>query len=192
MPNLRMNMLLAGMTAVWVLLGLSPAFAQAELDGDARLSCEAVLCLASGTRPDACAASLAQYFGINRRKFGDTLRARADFLNICPIVSASPQLRSLVQATVEGAGRCDAAWLNAHHRYTRPDGEVANSYISDQVPEHCTSYLGNEYTQGGDLAPKYVGRPDRGGFWVSAQEFINAQADYEARIAQDGTSQGVR
>ena len=173
-------------------LVLPPARAQAVLDGDARLSCEAILCLASGTRPDACAASLARYFGINLRKFGDTLRARANFLNICPIVSTSPQLRSLVQATVEGAGRCDAAWLNANHRYMRSDGEAGSAYISNQIPEHCSSYLGNEYTQSGDLAPKYVGAPDRGGFWVSAQEFVNAQADYEARISQDGAAQGVR
>ena len=192
MRKLRMLMLLAGMTAVWALSGMSPARAQAELDGDARLSCEAVLCLASGTRPDACAASLARYFGINLRKFGDTLRARANFLNICPIVSTSPQLRSLVQATVEGAGRCDAAWLNANHRYMRSDGEAVSAYISNQIPDHCTSYLGNEYTQSGDLAPKYVGVPDRGGYWVSAQEFVNAQADYEARISQDGAAQGMR
>ena len=169
-----------------------PARAQAMLDGDARWSCEAILCLASGTHPDACAASLARYFGINLRKFGDTLRARANFLSICPMVSASPQLRSLVQATVEGAGRCDAAWLNANHRYMGSDGEAGSAYISNQIPEHCSSYLGNEYTLSGDLAPKYVGVPDRGGYWVSAQEFVNAQADYEARISQDGAAQGVR
>ncbi|EPJ4399891.1 TrbM/KikA/MpfK family conjugal transfer protein [Proteus mirabilis] len=46
---------------------LTPALSQAEpevLTGDVRLSCEAILCLSSGTRPGECSPSLSRYFVI--------------------------------------------------------------------------------------------------------------------------------
>lgn len=49
---------------------LTPALSQAEpevLTGDVRLSCEAILCLSSGTRPGECSPSLSRYFGIHKK-----------------------------------------------------------------------------------------------------------------------------
>ena len=65
------------------------ASAQEVLTGDTRLACEAVLCLASGTRPSECAPSLNRYFSITARKFKDTLKKRRNFLNLCPVSNLS-------------------------------------------------------------------------------------------------------
>jgi len=66
--------------------------AQDFLTGDTRLACEAILCLASASPPNECAASLERYFSISFRDFSDTARARANFLNLCP--RANPTLQS--------------------------------------------------------------------------------------------------
>ena len=57
--------------------------------GDTRLACEAVLCLASGTRPSECAPSLNRYFSISARKLKDTIKKRANFLKLCPASNLS-------------------------------------------------------------------------------------------------------
>lgn len=45
--------------------------AQAELlTGEARLACEAVLCLSSSERPSECNPALSHYFGIKRYRKG--------------------------------------------------------------------------------------------------------------------------
>lgn len=64
------------------------ASAQDVLTGDTRLACEAVLCLAAPTRPGECAASIAKYFSISLRRFSQTLRARRNFLSLCPRVDS--------------------------------------------------------------------------------------------------------
>jgi hypothetical protein len=65
------------------------ASAQDALTGDTKLACEAVLCLASPTRPAECAAAIAKYFSISLRRFSSTLRARKNFLSLCPRVDPS-------------------------------------------------------------------------------------------------------
>lgn len=63
----------------------SPVQAQQLLSGDARLACEALLCLSSTTRPSACNPALRRYFSISLRRLSDTVRARKNFLNLCPV-----------------------------------------------------------------------------------------------------------
>lgn len=58
--------------------------AEDMLTGDARLACEAILCLSTGERPSECAPSIQRYFSISLRKFKDTLKARKKFLSLCP------------------------------------------------------------------------------------------------------------
>lgn len=65
------------------------ASAQDVLTGDTKLACEAILCLASPTRPDECTAAIAKYFSISLRRFSSTLRARKNFLSLCPRVDPS-------------------------------------------------------------------------------------------------------
>jgi len=157
-----------------------PLGAQEVLTGDTRLACEAVLCLASGTRPAECAPSLAKYFSISYRKFADTIRGRLNFLNLCPAGRQTPQMQSFVTALANGAGRCDAASLNAELLiWTGVD--TGTVYISDQLPDYCSAYIANKYSNLGGLTPKYVGVPERGGYWVAARDYDAALAAYNAR-----------
>lgn len=55
-----------------------------ELTGDAKLACEAILCLSTSTRPTECNESLRRYFSIKHKKAHKTARARRDFLKQCP------------------------------------------------------------------------------------------------------------
>ena len=75
-------------TAFAVSLPIS-ASAQEVLTGDTRLACEAVLCLAAPTRPTECVASIAKYFSISLRRFSQTLRARRNFLSLCPRIDTA-------------------------------------------------------------------------------------------------------
>jgi hypothetical protein len=65
------------------------ASAQKVLTGDTKLACEALLCLAAPTRPAECAASITKYFSISLSRFSKTLRARKNFLSLCPRVEPS-------------------------------------------------------------------------------------------------------
>lgn len=52
--------------------------------GDKKLACEAVLCLASATRPPECAASLKKYYSITAKKAHKQAQKRQAFLDLCP------------------------------------------------------------------------------------------------------------
>jgi hypothetical protein len=62
--------------------------AQEQLTGDTRSACEAILCLASPTRPTECAAAIARYFSISLKRFSQTVKARRNFLQLCPKVDS--------------------------------------------------------------------------------------------------------
>lgn len=93
-------------------LALAATAAQAEFTGDVKLACEAILCLSSGNTPSQCQPSLSRYFGIQKKKMSDTIEARLDFLNLCPTASHDDNMKNLVKAIANGAGRCDADYLN--------------------------------------------------------------------------------
>lgn len=161
-----------------------PANAQNVLTGDTKLACEALLCLVSGTRPNECTPSLQRYFSISYRRFTDTIRGRVNFLNLCPAGNQTPEMQLLVNAIANGAGRCDAASLNLEMQlWTGSD--TGYTYISNQLPDYCSAYLENQYSNIGGLTPKYVGAPERGGFWVAADDYDAALATYKARIATE-------
>lgn len=61
----------------------SPAKAEA-FTGDVRYACEAILCLAAPTRPNECAAAIRRYFSISAKKWKDAVKARKNFLSLCP------------------------------------------------------------------------------------------------------------
>ncbi|MGY1531116.1 TrbM/KikA/MpfK family conjugal transfer protein [Luteimonas sp. A649] len=154
------------------------------LTGDTRLACEAVVCLSSGTRPSECSPSLSRYFNIQKRKLSDTLKARLDFLEMCPASNQTPEMASLVQAISRGAGRCDAASLNRTLTFWSggDDGQV---YIGNQLPEYCNQYTRHQYTDLGDGQARYVGDPGRGGHWVEAGDYDRALAAYNTRIQRE-------
>ncbi|MCK0505357.1 TrbM/KikA/MpfK family conjugal transfer protein [Aromatoleum anaerobium] len=140
---------LFGMVLVAAALSAAANSASAQdadvLSGDTRLACEAILCLSTGQRPSECTPSLDRYFGIKKKKLSDTLEARLDFLNKCPVANQTPQMSALVRAISRGAGRCDAASLNSTlQMWTGGDG--GEIYISNRMPDHCAAYTGHAYT----------------------------------------------
>lgn len=116
------------------------------LTGDTRLACEAILCLSSGTRPSECTPSLSRYFNITKRKLSDTIRARLNFLQLCPVASQTPEMQSLVSAISRGAGRCDAQSLNSTLVMWTGGYDDGRTYISNQLPDYCGAYTGHAYT----------------------------------------------
>lgn len=164
-------------------LATSHSSAQQILEGDTRLACEAILCLASGTQPSECSPSVQRYFSIRHKKFSDTLKARNGFLNLCPVSQQTPQMSALVNSLAHGAGRCDANALNAVLRQSS-GGEFEQVTISNQMPGYCSLYFQHEYTnfRTMDIIPKYVGIPQRGGLWVESSDFDRANSQYQQRI----------
>lgn len=160
--------------------------AQALLTGDTRLACEAVLCLASGQRPNECTHSLQRYFSIRFRKPQDTLRERINFLKLCPASNQSPQMASLVSAIGAGAGACDATALNAALQGFQNLGDGSTRVtISNELPVACRAYTQNPYADQASLAVRYVGYPERGGYWIEAVRWNAAQSQWLAQTAAE-------
>lgn len=178
----RKNILASAALAVAALSITNTVSAQEVLTGDTRLACEAVLCLATGTRPNECTPSLQRYFSISYRKLSDTIRGRINFLNLCPASNQTPEMSALVNAMGNGAGRCDAQSLNATLRSWNGGADGGYVYIGNQISGYCAAYTGHAYTDFAGTVPRYVGTPERGGYWVEARDYDRALAEYNARI----------
>lgn len=179
----------------WLLLPLAAFFmlnsSQAELlTGETRLACEAILCLSSSVRPNECNPALKHYFGIKRYSkgvldWGKTISARKSFLGLCPASSSvdTGNMPALINDIAQGAGRCDADYLNKRLRIrktrrecTLGDGsdrdscyQVSYYVISDKKPAYCQAYEDN-----GLIAldkTQYVGSPEAGGKWVMVSRY---------------------
>jgi hypothetical protein len=176
---------LFGMAAVMVALGAPAGSASAQdadvLSGDTRLACEAILCLSTGQRPSECTPSLDRYFGIKKKKLSDTLEARLNFLEKCPVANQTPEMSALVRAISRGAGRCDATSRNSTlQMWTGGDG--GEIYISNMMPDYCAAYTGHAYTDFSQTKPMYVGTPEKGGYWIGAKDYERDLAEYNARL----------
>ncbi|WP_333473126.1 TrbM/KikA/MpfK family conjugal transfer protein [Paenalcaligenes faecalis] len=122
--------------------------AQAELlTGEARLACEAVLCLSSSERPSECNPALSHYFGIKRYRkgaldWGKTVNARKAFLGLCPASSSTDtgNMPALIHAIAQGTGRCDADFLNQRLRVPKVRRECTLGDGSDR--DRCPTYWG--------------------------------------------------
>lgn len=146
---------------VALVLYVNTVLADEAFTGILKLSCEAILCLSSSVVPAACSPSLSHYYNILFDDFSDTIKARINFLEICPVANQSPQMQSLVKAIGNGAGRCDANSLNTTLKEWVP---VANQgfgagffCINNQLPSYCSAYTNHEYTDLSRL--KYVMYP---------------------------------
>ncbi len=178
------SFLASSVLAASALAASLPASAQTVLTGDTRLACEAILCLASGNRPDECEPSLRRFFDISHRRLSRTLDARRDFLNLCPTSNQTPEMSELVNAIANGAGRCDARSLNTTLRFRTYGDDDGPAHISDQLPSYCSAYTTHAYTDLTDTLPRYVGTVGGGGFWVEASDYDRVQAQFtEARNA---------
>lgn len=174
-----------------LVLFLFPFAAQAdnqELTGDTKLACQAIICLSSGMRPGECSPALSRYFGISHKKWKDTVKARRNFLNQCPTVGEEPsKMPTLVEAILNGAGRCTADLLNRQLRKQVPVEECIPDdvwrrmsqedrentprcrtkwvwIVDDALPSYYRTYAGHEYTW--KVGVNYVGEPLNGGHWI--------------------------
>lgn len=163
----------------------APAFSASsaqpqELTGDTKTACQVILCLSTGQRPSECTPPIERYFSIRAKHWADTLRERRNFLDLCPASNQTPQMSSLVNDIVNGAGMCDAAALNQRlTTYDNCDSCNNESTTSNVMPTACSNYINNPLTNFGDKTPKYVGTPDRGGYWVDAGDYDKALAQYK-------------
>ncbi|MFN7835524.1 MAG: TrbM/KikA/MpfK family conjugal transfer protein [Burkholderiaceae bacterium] len=183
--NKKINFLYVAALVAAMLSSSSVAFAAGEvLTGDTKLACEAILCLSSGTRPNECQPSLARYFGISHRKWSDTVNDRRNFLRRCPTANdtSSTNMPAVVENIVNGAGRCDANYLNANNSLVVQKKICPNSgwvsggensdgcyyrdveVVNNAKPAFCSAYANDQYTY--LLGVKYVGDPLDGGHWV--------------------------
>ncbi len=95
-------------------------------------------------------------------------------------------MSALITAQAQGAGRCDAAALNAALQQAPEDGRA---WIDNRLPAHCMAYVTHAYTDFAGTLPRYVGLPERGGHWAAAHEYVQAQRAYDARIrAEDAAA----
>lgn len=184
-----MNKSYLGLLAAAILGAAPAAFADDVMNGDTRLACEAVLCLSSGDRPSECAPSIKRYFSIRHKKMGDTLKARRNFLKMCPASSETAEMAGLTDAIAEGAGRCDAQELNRMMRYTKLEKvcehktkyslgrkyvvedncqTVKKTYIRPDKPGYCKAYFDHGWTTVADKV-RYVGEERNGGRWVDVR-----------------------
>ena len=178
-----MKKLALGIVAAAGIASAASAQAQAQegFTGDVKLACEAILCLSTGQRPSQCTPSLKRYFSISYRRFSDTLKGRTSFLQLCPAANQDAKMQALVNDIANGAGRCDAASLNLALASWNIEGSSGS--IGDGAPSYCTAYSANAYTNG--VAARYVGTPERNGFWVDPADYEQALRDYNARIFQE-------
>lgn len=159
--------------------------------GDTKLACEAILCLSAsqGRSESACQPSLRRYFSINKRRLRDTIRARHDFLDLCPASSQTPEMKTLVAALAAGAGRCDAVSLNMTLVFlgVDPNTGAEITYVSNVMPDYCTVYYMHPNTAYpvDHLVPRYVGLPERGGLWAEPADYDRLLAEYSARVAAE-------
>ena len=170
------------------------------LTGTPRLACEATLCLSSSLRPGECSPSLDHYFAIkkfNRRglDWSATVAARRAFLSECP-ASGEPGMAQRIDAISQGAGKCDAEYLNSSYSGTaykwrkrgynyggdsaEPVYEVhpLRTVTLTQLPAYCVVYNDHAWTY--ELSIRYVGRPAMGGYWIKSEDYEAAQAKWEA------------
>lgn len=137
------------------------------LSGDAKIACEVILCLSSGTRPSECNAPIRKYFSIKLNKPWKTINARRNFLALCPTNSDQETVKQLSQLglnsdeqdskfnelkndLVQLENDCSAKTLNSRIEYKsyREDKHVYHKYrINPYLPESCKKLNNHEWTQ---------------------------------------------
>ena len=163
----------------------SSLFSSSELTGTTKLSCEAILCLSSSTRPSECSPSLSKYFSINHKKWSDTVKARGDFLKLCPVGSGAEKDREFTKLRdnilVNLKSGCDLDELNVvstkyEEVYSNENGVNTNIFynqISPSLTKSCKSLMGSSYT---DIRPIYTCDPAK---WFVQEDWKNG---YEKKI----------
>ncbi len=141
-----------------------------EFTGDTKLSCEAILCLASPYKPSECSPALARYFGFSAKYWSDVVKMRTNFLNLCPlgannnvIKSDDKELEAWRNSLVNLTGTCyipdlnkkqqrTILWVEEIKRCTHGDGCTTvkiNHYgfrIDPNLDNNCKILSSNKYS----------------------------------------------
>lgn len=130
--------------------------ASEELTGDTKVACEVILCLSSSTRPSECNAPISKYFSIRVYHHGSfspsrTIKARKNFLNLCPVSNHDNKMSSLVEAMSNQLDEnlCKASQLNK-----TVDKYHGQYRITTTLPSYCNALFNHEYTN--LKLPKYT------------------------------------
>ncbi|ARJ57102.1 TrbM/KikA/MpfK family conjugal transfer protein [Campylobacter cuniculorum] len=107
-----------------MLLGTLQAGNTDLLTGDTALACEAILCLSSPAMPSECMPSLQRYFGISYSKPWKTIQARMNFLNLCPVVAQTPEMKAQAESLSQITGTCTEQELNAQLEKSKQPLEI--------------------------------------------------------------------
>ncbi len=146
---------------------LNSAHAEEFLTGDTKLSCEAILCLSSSTRPSECNPSLQRYFSISAKKWKDTVAKRKSFLQLCP-TSGSADTNAISSGSYTAADQaqfenyrdnvlsstteCTVEALNQNIETSYDD--YRGYRISPNIPSTCNAIYNSVYS---DIArPTYI------------------------------------
>jgi len=127
-----------------------------ELTGDTRTACEVILCLSSSQRPAECNSPITKYFSIKRYSHGSfslskTIKARKDFLKLCPASDADNSMETLAEAISKQENLCKAEEINKiiETKYIPcgSDCEPSTYYrTTTTLPEYCAILSNHEYT----------------------------------------------
>lgn len=143
----------------------SGVYAEDLLTGDTKLSCEAILCLSSSTRPSECNPSLNRYFSISAKKWKDTVKKRKSFLQLCPTGGDASSLASSAYTAEDQAqfenyrdnvlasstSQCSAEALNEN---IETSYDTFGYRINPNIPSTCNAIYDSVYS---DIAkPTYV------------------------------------
>lgn len=158
-----------------------------ELTGDTKLACEAILCLSSGTRPSECSPSLNRYFSIKEKKMKDTIKARANFLRLCPVNGADikdPIFADLRDNVLPNSDprKCTASYFNSH-----PETKCIKESCGERrchcveynyrpkasIPNECKRLITHQYT---DIRPKNICQNTK---WYSSDEWYSGYTQVE-------------
>lgn len=128
------------------------------LSGDKRTACEVLLCMSSKKRfsVEECNKPIRKYFSIKKYHHGSfslsrTIKARKDFLKLCPSSNNDKKMESLVDAisNLKDENLCKAQELN---KTIEKRNDQYRTTI--KMPSYCEVLFNHEYT---DLKlPKYT------------------------------------
>lgn len=155
------------------------SFTADVLTGDTKLSCEAILCLSSSKRPSECNPSIKRYFSISHKHWSDTVKARGNFLKLCPVGSDAEKdkeftnLRDNIIKNLNSG--CDLDQLNVENqKYIRDDNsyEYSSDYyyvyqINTSLSKSCKALASSSYT---DIRPIYTCDPSK---WYTEEDWRN-------------------
>ena len=132
------------LTVLLIPLLVTPARAEV-FTGDTKLACEAILCLSTGNRPGECSPSISRFFSISFRRWSRTLRARRNFLSLCPDTNA-PDMQQLMADIVNGTSAlCQPNYLLPRLN-SCPDDEGFAIRLA-AIPQACINYANNPLTR---------------------------------------------